>query len=128
MVVVLRFVDKHGFVQERFLKLVHVKDKTSKTLHKCISTVLSNHELSVADLSGQGYDGISNIRGEWNGLQALFMNDNPYAYYVHYQAHQLQLALIAAAREVSNVHDFFKDLIFIVNSVSLSSKCHDELQ
>ena len=84
MAVVLRFVYKHGFVQERFLKLVHVKDTTSKTLNKCIFTVLSNHDLSVADLSGQVYDGVSNMRGEWNGLQALFMNDNPYAYYVHY--------------------------------------------
>lgn len=77
----------------------------------------------------QGYDGASNMRGEWNGLQALFMKDCPYAYYVHCQAHQLQLALIvAAAREVFEVHDFFKDLIFIVNVVSPSSKCHDELQ
>ena len=67
------------------------------------------------------------MRGEWNGLQALFMNDNPYAYYVHYQVHQLQLALIAAAREVSDVHDFIKDLIFIVNTISFSSKRHDEL-
>jgi len=35
--------------------------------------------------------------GEWNGVQALFINDCPYAYYVHCLAHQLQLALIAAA-------------------------------
>jgi hypothetical protein len=38
---------------------------------------------------GQGYDGASNMRGEWNGLQALFINDCPYAYYLHYLAHKL---------------------------------------
>ena len=43
-------------------------------------------------------------------------------------AHQLQLARIAAAREVSEVHEFFKDLIFIMNTVSYSSNRHDELQ
>jgi len=48
------------------------------------------------------------MRGEWNGLQALFINDCPYAYYVHCLAYQLQLALIAAAREISNVHIFFR--------------------
>ncbi|GMI90128.1 hypothetical protein like AT1G19260 [Hibiscus trionum] len=128
MAIVLRFVDGDGIVRERFLQLVHVKDTTSKTLKEDISTVLSNHELSIANLRGQGYDGASNMRGEWNGLQALFMKDCPYAYYVHCQAHQLQLALIAATREVFEVHDFFKDLIFIVNVVSSSSKRHDELQ
>ncbi|XP_073220907.1 uncharacterized protein, partial [Cicer arietinum] len=44
-------------------------------------------------MRGQGYDGASNMRGEWNGLQALFMKDCPYAYYVHCFAHRLQLAL-----------------------------------
>ena len=82
MAIVIRFVDKHGFVQARFLELEHIKD-TSKTLHKCISTVLSNHELSVADLRGQGYDSASNMQGEWNGSQAFFMNGIPYAYYVY---------------------------------------------
>jgi len=47
------------------------------------------------------------MRGEWNGLQALFINDCPYTYYVHCLAHQLQLALIAAARKISDVHTFF---------------------
>ncbi|XP_074360139.1 uncharacterized protein LOC141700217 [Apium graveolens] len=33
------------------------------------------------------------MRGEWNGLQALFLKDCPYAYYIHYLAHQLQLVI-----------------------------------
>ncbi|XP_012448837.1 uncharacterized protein LOC105772033 [Gossypium raimondii] len=37
-------------------------------------------------------------------------------------------ALVAAAREVVEVHQFFKDLSDIVNSASASSKRHDELQ
>jgi hypothetical protein len=68
------------------------------------------------------------MRGEWNGLQALFINDCPYTYYVHCLAHQLQLALIAAAREISDVHPFFQNLIFIINIVSDSCKCNDELR
>ena len=41
--------------------------------------------------------------GKWNGLQTLFIKDCLYAYYVHYLAHQLPLALIAAARKVFRV-------------------------
>jgi hypothetical protein len=45
----------------------------------------------------------SNMCGKWNGLQTLFIKDCLYAYYVHYLAHQLPLALIAAARKVFRV-------------------------
>jgi hypothetical protein len=44
------------------------------------------------------------MRGEWNGLQALFLRECPYAYYVHCFAHKLQLALVAASREAKSVH------------------------
>lgn len=68
------------------------------------------------------------MRGEWNGLQALFMKDCLYAYYVHCFAHRLQLALVTSSREVKLVHKFFEKLIFVVNVVCSSTKRHDELQ
>ena len=34
------------------------------------------------------------MRGMWNGLQALILNDCLYAYYIHCFAHRLQLALV----------------------------------
>lgn len=68
------------------------------------------------------------MRGEWNGLQALFMKDCPYAYYVHCFAHRLQLALVTASREVASIHQFFEKLAFVVNVVGSSTKRHDELQ
>jgi len=68
------------------------------------------------------------VRGEWNGLQALFLTDCPYAYYVHYFPHRLQLALFATSREVIPIHQFFSKSTFIVNIVCSSSKHHNELQ
>ncbi|XP_021770498.1 zinc finger MYM-type protein 1-like [Chenopodium quinoa] len=128
MALVVRYVDRSGLVRERFLDLVHVKDTTSKTLKREICAVLSHHNLNLQNIRGQGYDGASNMRGEWNGLQALFMKECPYAYYIHCLAHQLQLALVAASREVPQIHTFFQQLIFVVNVVTSSSKRHDELQ
>ncbi|KAG9458926.1 hypothetical protein H6P81_003434 [Aristolochia fimbriata] len=128
MAIVLRFVDKKGFVQERFFYLVHVRDTSALTLKTDISKVLSNHNLNVKDIRGQGYDGASNMRGEWNGLQALFLQECPYAYYVHCLAHRLQLALVAASREVIPIHQFFSNLTFIINVVGASCKRRDELQ
>ncbi|KDO67758.1 hypothetical protein CISIN_1g039693mg [Citrus sinensis] len=56
------------------------------------------------------YDSASNMRGAWNGLQALFLKDCPYAYYIHCFAHQLQLALVAASNDVPDVWLFFSTL------------------
>ncbi|XP_062152108.1 uncharacterized protein LOC133860537 [Alnus glutinosa] len=85
-------------------------------------------KLQIENIRGQGYDGGSNMRGEWNGLQALFLRDCPYAYYVHCMAHKLQLALVAASREAKHIHQFFIQLASIINIVGGSSKRHDELQ
>jgi hypothetical protein len=68
------------------------------------------------------------MRGEWKGLQVLFVNDCPCAYYIHCFAHQLQLALVVASRAVVYVHEFFTNLNFIINVVGASCKRHDESQ
>jgi len=127
MALVVHFVDQEGFIRERFLDIVHVHDTTSATLKQELCSVLSFHKLDVHNIRGQGYDGASNMRGEWNGLQAKFAADCPYAYYVHCFAHQLQLALVAASKEVPEVLNFFEHLSFVVNTVVSSSKRNDDL-
>ncbi|XP_017617872.1 uncharacterized protein LOC108462437 [Gossypium arboreum] len=126
--IILRYVDEKGFIKERFFDLVHVQDIVAITLKEEICVALSRHCLATQNIRGQGYDGASNMRGEWNGLQALFLNDCPYAYCVHCLAHPLQLALVTASRKVIPIHNFFSDLNFILNIISASCKCHDQLQ
>ena len=74
MSIVMRFVDKNGYVQERFFGLVHVRDTIASTLKEAIFSVLSRHNLDFHNIQGQGYDGASNMRGEWNSLQVLISN------------------------------------------------------
>ncbi|KAJ1260982.1 hypothetical protein BS78_10G273300 [Paspalum vaginatum] len=127
MALVVRFVDKGGFIRERFLDLMHVQDTSSATLKEELCSVLSNHKLDVKNIRGQGYDGANNMRGEWDGLQAKFVEECPYGYYIHCFAHQLQLALVAASKEVPEVHNFFEHLDLIVNTVVSSTKRNDDL-
>ncbi|XP_059658551.1 uncharacterized protein LOC132304859 [Cornus florida] len=75
MALVLRYVDKNGFLQERFFDLVHVKDTTSLNLKKDLCTVLSHYNLDVHNLRGQGYDGARNMRGEWNVMEIAHLID-----------------------------------------------------
>ena len=64
--------------------------------------------------------------GEWTGLQALFLNDCPFAYYVYSFACRLQLALMAA-RKVIPVSQFFSKMALVINLVDSSCKRHDQL-
>ncbi|KAB2077337.1 hypothetical protein ES319_A06G094000v1 [Gossypium barbadense] len=89
MAIILRFFDKQRQVKERFFDIVHVKDTASLTLKNVIFNVLLQHSFDIQNIRGQGYDGASNMRGEFNGLQALILNDCRYAYYVHSQAAEI---------------------------------------
>ncbi|GFS37034.1 general transcription factor 2-related zinc finger protein [Actinidia rufa] len=128
MAIVLRFVNIHDFLREHFFEIVHVTDTTTLTLKKEISDVLACYNLDIENMKGQGCDGASNMRGAWNGLQALFLRDSPSAYYVHCFAHRLQLTLVVAAENEISVWLFFSKLALIVNLVSASPKHHAELQ
>lgn len=50
-----------------------------------------------------------------------------YAYYVYCYAHRLQLALVAASKDVVLICHFFEKLTYIINAIVSSAKRHDEL-
>jgi hypothetical protein len=127
MVLVLRFVDKNGLIQERFFDIVDVKEVTPLALKKEVCAILSRHNLDVSSIRGQGYDGISDLREKWNDLRTLFLNECPYAYYIHGFAHKLELALVGASTGVIPVLRFFSNLIYIVKFFCTCRKPHDEL-
>ncbi|WVZ77492.1 hypothetical protein U9M48_025351 [Paspalum notatum var. saurae] len=120
MAVLVRFVNKKGEVVERFLGLKHVEDTTSSALKKVLTEILAAHGLPIGRLRGQGHDGASNMRGEFNGLQKQIRDENPYAFYVHCFAHQLQLVIVSVASCCSSFNDFF-------NYASASCKRKDKL-
>jgi hypothetical protein len=77
---ICRFVNDKGMVVERFLGLKHVEDTTSNALKKALLEMLGGYRLSIARLRGQGYDGASNMRGEFNGLQKQIRDENPHGH------------------------------------------------
>ena len=53
MVMVLRYVDTNGFVQEQFYGIVHVVDTTTVTLKKEIYYLFSNYCLDIQNIGGK---------------------------------------------------------------------------
>ncbi|XP_075634009.1 uncharacterized protein LOC142606583 [Castanea sativa] len=107
MVVVLRYVDKKGIVTERFLGIAHVADTSALSLKAAIEFLFCKYSLSLSRLRGQGYDEVSNMQGEFNGLKTLILKENKSTFYVHYFAHQLQLTLVAIANKHIDIAEFF---------------------
>ena len=89
MVVVLRYLSKHGFIIERLVGVVHVKETSAVCLKIALQKLFTDIGLSIKQVKGQCYDGASNMRGEFNGLKAKILQENSSAYYVHCFAHQL---------------------------------------
>ncbi|ESR36444.1 hypothetical protein CICLE_v10030092mg, partial [Citrus x clementina] len=56
---------------------------TAQSLEEAIDRLFSRHGLSMSKLRGQGYDGASNMQGEFNGLKTIILRENEYAYYIH---------------------------------------------
>ncbi|PKU86293.1 hypothetical protein MA16_Dca002124 [Dendrobium catenatum] len=87
LAIAVRYVDKLGQVIERFIGICHVSSINALALKASIEEVLAKHSLSIYRIRGQGYDGASNMRGEFNGLKALILKDNPQAFYIHCFSH-----------------------------------------
>ncbi|XP_021997455.1 zinc finger MYM-type protein 1-like [Helianthus annuus] len=128
MAVVLRYVDKLGVVKERFVGLVHVKETTSLSLKYAIDELFSKYNLSLTKVRGQGYDGASNMAGEFNGLKALILKENSSAYFVHCFAHQLQLVVVALANKHDDIWKFFEEVSNLTNVVCASCKRIDMIR
>ena len=107
--------------------LKHVKETSSEALKKDFVEMLGSHKLPISRIRGQGYDGASNMRGEFNGLQKLIRDDNPYAFYIHCFAHQLQLVVVAVSECCTAIKDFFYYVNLIVTNVGASCKRKDLL-
>ena len=90
----------------RDLLALHVTDTSATLLKATLNSMLSKHGLSLSRIRGQGYDGASNMKGEFNGLKTLVMKQNRSAYYIHCFAHQLQLTLVFVAKNHLAINDF----------------------
>ena len=128
MAVVLRYVDELGVIKVRLIDVVHVEEMSTQCLKSNIDQLFAKYGLSLKQVRGQGYDGASNMRGEFNGLRAFIMRDNSSAYYIHCFAHQLQLFIVAVAKKNDNVHDFFDMISLLLNVVGASCKRKDMIQ
>lgn len=95
-----------------FLCYVEVEGLTGND----ISTVIINKIISLGldpeFLRGQGYDGASNMAGNYNGVQAIIKTKYPSAVYIHCSSHILNLSLNAASKlpDIRNIFSIISEI------------------
>ncbi|GAV92127.1 DUF4371 domain-containing protein, partial [Cephalotus follicularis] len=119
MAVALHFVNREGCVIERFIGIMHVSSTTFLSLKMAIEAL----SLSMV----QAYHAFE-VKGEFGGLKSLVIKENKSAHYIHCFAHQLQLVLVATAKNHVHVALLFNIVTNLLNIVGASCKRRDQLR
>ncbi|XP_025192611.1 52 kDa repressor of the inhibitor of the protein kinase-like [Melanaphis sacchari] len=114
----VRYIDKENNVNESFLKFIQVHSLSGKNLADSILNGLISCGIDCDFLYGQGYDGASNMSGQFQGVQAHIRSKYPKALYVHCAAHSLNLAVSTASniKSVRNCLGIIEKLYVFFNT------------
>jgi len=109
---IVRYInDNTGYVYERLLKVKESPCTSGADLFELFSNVMKFENLDWQnDLVGQSFDGASNMRGSYKGLQARIKEQNPSALFVWCHAQRINLVVKEAVSSNSNAVDMFGNL------------------
>lgn len=109
----------NGAIHESFLCFQAAESLDAAGLSKIIVDCLERHGLDYRNnLVGQGYDGASVMRGKHSGVSARIQSNARFAFYIHCNAHCLNLVLVYATKAVPEAVDSFALLQQLYNFVS----------
>ena len=98
----------NGLVCESFLAFEAAQRLDAAALSQKIIQILQNHGLDYKKhLVGQAYDGASVMSGKNTGVQARIKSEAPLAFYVHCNAHCLNLVLVDSVKCIPEANCFF---------------------
>ena len=111
MPLVVRYVDGHERIQERFLKFIYCNTGTSgKALTgKIVSSLRDDFNLDIMQCRGQCYDGAGNMAGKYSGVAARILEENRLALYTHCASHRLNLC-VASACKIQNIKNMMDNV------------------
>lgn len=105
--IVLRYYYE-GAIRESFLGFWEVEHLDASSLANKIISSLEQYGLEHKEnLVGQGYDGAAVMSGRCSGVQARVKQVAKYAFYVHCNAHCLNLVIVDSVKKVPEAGEFF---------------------
>lgn len=120
LAICIRYV-LQGTVYERFLSLTVVEDTSGAALYEHINTELSKQGISTSKIVACSFDGASNMKGCYNGLQAHLKDANPDLIFTHCMGHVLNLVLADSTGKILQSENLFG--LVQETAVFLSTSC-----
>ncbi|KAL2102076.1 hypothetical protein ACEWY4_003837 [Coilia grayii] len=98
----------NGAIYESFLDFVKADHLDAAGLSSLIIKCFEKHGLEYrSNLVGQGYDGAAVMSGKHSGVCTRIQEVAKYAFYVHCQAHCLNLVIVDSVKSVAEAGCFF---------------------
>lgn len=98
----------NGAVQESFLEFQRASQLDAAGLTQNIIQCLERYGLEYrSNLVGQGYDGASVMAGKCRGVAARIKTEAKHAFFIHCNAHCLNLVIVDAVKAVPEADCFF---------------------
>lgn len=118
----IRWVSDSYEVHEDPIGLCRVPDTKAEILYKVLKDLPIRCNLPLALCRGQAYDGAANMQGRKSGVAARILEDEPAALPVHCLAHNLNLCLQDASKQIVSLRDAIELCREIYKLIELSPK------
>ena len=125
MPLIIRHVDRQGYVRKDFFKFVLCDTRTNgHALAEKLTNKVTELGQVLSKLRGQSYDLAVNVGGCLDGTAAVIFRSHPKAIYVHCSSHVLNLAIVSClnVQQVKNMWCVLKEVgLFFSNSTKRQS-------
>ena len=103
--ITIRWIDDQLAINENFIGLINLTMADTNSVKNAIKDTLLRALLPLSSCRGQGYDGVSTMKGAKNGVAAQLCKEELRAIYVHCLAHCLNLILQDTSRACTIIRD-----------------------
>ncbi len=111
-----------GEPTETFISLLKIKSKDAQTIFDAIVKELKSKNIDMTKIRFTGFDGASVFSGEFNGVSAKFRQVYCNSIlFIHCRAHILQLCLLSACEDISEIKECLLTLKSLFNFINRSS-------
>ena len=122
--IVVRYCDDNFNAFERLLSLTESCMVTGQALADRMIDTLQRHDLDLAKLCAQTYDGAAAMSGIHHGVQAIIRQKAPQAHYNHCRSHSSCLVVVKSAQSTRFGRHFFGILEQLFVTMEGSAKRH----